>query len=127
MARSAVFAMISGLLCLPGARIVLPAEAGNVAPIVGTHASGAGWTIEMPAKWNGTLLLYAHGYSPVFSTAPPESAPREVRQPLLSEGYALAASAYSAAGWALATRGASRARGCAPGRQRWRWLPISGH
>ena len=65
-------------------------------------ANPAAWTIEKPANWNGTVLLYAHGYSPVISNAPPESAPREARSVLLSRGYALAASAYSAGGWALA-------------------------
>jgi pimeloyl-ACP methyl ester carboxylesterase len=102
MARRAVFATISGLLCLFGARTILSAEPASVGRIVGNHAGGAGWAIDMPEKWNGTLLLYAHGYSPVRSTAPPESAPREARQTLLAEGYALAASAFSAAGWALA-------------------------
>ena len=38
----------------------------------------------------------------MISNAPPESAPREARSVLLSRGYALAASAYSAGGWALA-------------------------
>jgi hypothetical protein len=34
-------------------------------------ANPAAWTIEKPANWNGTVLLYAHGYSPVISNAPP--------------------------------------------------------
>ena len=70
--------------------------------IVGAHANGAAWIIEMPAAWNGTVLLYSHGYSPVLSTAPPDSAPRETRAWLLSHGYALAASSFTAGGWALA-------------------------
>ena len=47
------------------------------------------------------MLLYSHGYSPVLSSAPPSTAPRGLHDQLLAEGYALAASAYSGAGWAL--------------------------
>jgi putative CocE/NonD family hydrolase len=68
----------------------------------GTHASGARWAVDMPAIWNGTLLLYGRGYTPTLSNAAPETAPRGMREWLLEHGYALAASSYSAAGWALA-------------------------
>jgi pimeloyl-ACP methyl ester carboxylesterase len=102
--------MTGGLLCLlplavAAADAVVATATGSTSPvqrIVGAHANGAGWIIEKPSPWNGTLLLYAHGYSPVLSTAPPESAPREARNWLLDHGYALAASAYTAGGWSLA-------------------------
>lgn len=104
-------ALIGGLLCLL-ARVLPAAEpapaadpaVAGVQRIVGAHATpnGASWVIEKPREWNGTLLLYAHGYSPVVSPSPPESAPREARAWLLSRGYALAASSYTAEGWALA-------------------------
>ncbi len=61
---------------------------------------GAAWIADVPESWNGTLLLYAHGYDPELR--PPKSAPDAVRGPLLEAGYALAASAYPAAGWAVA-------------------------
>jgi hypothetical protein len=60
--------------------------------LLALQASGA------TANWNGTLLLYSHGYSPVLSKMPPPTAPRGLHDQLLSEGYALAASAYSGAG-----------------------------
>ena len=83
-------------------------ERGPEAPPVETHASpfegvlddGAAWIAEVPEAWNGTLLLYAHGYAP--EPRPPKSAPDAVRARLLESGYALAASAYPAAGWAVA-------------------------
>jgi pimeloyl-ACP methyl ester carboxylesterase len=56
----------------------------------------------MPATWNGTLLLYGRGYAPTLSDTAPETAPRGSKEWLLAHGYALAASSYSAAGWALA-------------------------
>lgn len=76
---------------------------------------GARFEILMPATWNGTLLLYSHGYRPV-QPAPPDFHPvqttaepapgwaegeRSVGQALLDEGYALAGSSYSANGWAV--------------------------
>lgn len=61
---------------------------------------GARWIAEMPGSWNGTLLLYAHGYN--AELMPPKSAPDAARAALLAAGYALTASAYPTAGWAVA-------------------------
>lgn len=63
---------------------------------------GAKYKIEVPANWNGTLVLYSHGY--VFPGNP--FVATDVGDPLtgaalLSQGYALAGSSYSAQGWAL--------------------------
>jgi pimeloyl-ACP methyl ester carboxylesterase len=63
---------------------------------------GADYTIEMPASWNGTLLLYSHGYA--FPGQPKIAT--DVGDPLtgaalLRQGFALAGSSYSAQGWAL--------------------------
>ncbi len=66
----------------------------------GRSQSGSQWIVEMPVNWNGTLLLWSHGWSPTLRE--PETAPGGAREPLLAMGYALAASSYSAAGWALA-------------------------
>jgi pimeloyl-ACP methyl ester carboxylesterase len=71
---------------------------------------GAAYKIEMPQKWNGTLLIYSHGYR-YAQPAPPTFAPVETSavdasdpqtaQTLLSQGYALAGSAYKSNGWAV--------------------------
>src|SRR5580700_7421075 len=66
----------------------------------GTLASGAQWKARVPRHWNGTLLLYSHGYSPTLR--PPELAPPQLEGWLLAHGYALAASSYAKGGWALA-------------------------
>jgi pimeloyl-ACP methyl ester carboxylesterase len=63
---------------------------------------GATYLIEVPATWNGTLLLYSHGYVTPGSPNPA----RDVGDPatgafLLSQGYALAGSSYSTTGWAV--------------------------
>lgn len=72
---------------------------------------GAKYQITMPEKWNGTLLLYSHGYRQA-KPAPPDFAPvetdasagprPEVTTELLSKGFALAGSAYRTNGWAVA-------------------------
>ncbi|MDE2403566.1 MAG: alpha/beta hydrolase [Sphingomonadales bacterium] len=77
-----------------------PAEQPAATPAGGTLAGGARWAADMPAQWNGTLLLFGRGYSP--RAGEPETAPAAWKQALLDRGYALAASNYGAEGWALA-------------------------
>jgi hypothetical protein len=54
---------------------------------------GARYRIEVPANWNGMLVMYAHGFRGEGSALTVDSAP--MRQYLLDEGYAWAASSYS--------------------------------
>ena len=69
--------------------------------IDGRHAGGARWALDVPAEWNGTLLLYARGYGSGPLEQPPETAPRGVRDELLRRGYALGASNYTGREWAV--------------------------
>ncbi|MFI0406127.1 alpha/beta fold hydrolase [Actinomadura sp. 3N508] len=58
--------------------------------------NGARYRVEMPERWNGTLLLYSHGYQPegfVFNQVF-VSNNEQTREWLLDNGYALAASEY---------------------------------
>jgi pimeloyl-ACP methyl ester carboxylesterase len=57
----------------------------------------------VPADWNGTLLLYSHGYTPGPDNPPRNSPNQPTADALLARGYALAGSSYSRPGWALAT------------------------
>ncbi|WP_371673662.1 alpha/beta hydrolase [Streptomyces sp. NBC_00289] len=68
--------------------------------LTGTLTDGATWIADVPAHWNGTLLLFSHGFGPtVAQNAPSAGAHTE----LLAEGYALAGSSYDPNGsmWAL--------------------------
>ncbi|NVI87855.1 hypothetical protein [Actinomadura sp. BRA 177] len=59
----------------------------------GVHHHAA-YDIEVPPHWNGKLALYAHGYAGqgfVLTVGPP---PFGLRQRLLDQGYAWAASSY---------------------------------
>lgn len=64
--------------------------------------NGAAYLAEVPASWNGTLLLYSHGYLAPGTANPARDAGDDLtRGYLLSQGFALAGSAYSSTGWAL--------------------------
>jgi len=68
----------------------------------GTLADSAQWIGQVPADWNGTVLLYSHGFGPL--TAADAPSPGSASQ-LLTEGYALVGSSYDVNGswWALDT------------------------
>ena len=38
----------------------------------GTLTDGATWIADVPANWNGTLLLYSHGYGPLVAADAPD-------------------------------------------------------
>ncbi|MFK0026156.1 alpha/beta hydrolase [Streptomyces sp. NPDC090798] len=66
----------------------------------GTLADGATWIADKPEQWNGSLLLFSHGFGPTTAADAPSTA---VRQALLDTGYALVGSSYDPNGsmWAL--------------------------
>ncbi|MEV0093977.1 alpha/beta hydrolase [Streptomyces sp. NPDC050738] len=66
----------------------------------GTLADGAGWISDTPADWNGTLLVFSHGFG---SLAAQDAPTADVQRELLARGYALAGSSYDPNGslWAL--------------------------
>ena len=67
--------------------------------------NGADYRISVPEEWNGTLLVYARGYSAEIPPPPvqiaPGYGPTSAEEDLLAEGYALAGSAYSSGGWSV--------------------------
>jgi len=70
--------------------------------LTGTLPDGATYVIDVPPNWNGSLLLYSHGYVPPGSPNPALDA----SDPLTGgyfylAGYALAGSSYATTGWAV--------------------------
>lgn len=62
----------------------------------GSLPDGAIWVADVPASWNGTIILYSHGFGPLVA----EDAPNPTTQgDLLSLGYALVGSSYSGPSW----------------------------
>lgn len=58
---------------------------------------GAEYRVEVPERWNGTLVLYSHGYFPVVFDPPPlglTNRPGETEAWLLDHGYAVAGSNF---------------------------------
>jgi len=54
---------------------------------------GAGYRVEVPENWNGLLVMYAHGYRGEGPDLTVDSPP--IREYLIANGYAWAASSYS--------------------------------
>lgn len=63
---------------------------------------GAPWRLDVPANWNGELVMLAHGYEPVGVPRETPMAANDSTPSLLGAGYAVAQSAYSSQGWAVA-------------------------
>ncbi len=62
--------------------------------------NGAKFRIDIPENWNGGLVMYCHGYSPVAGSFKEGKLP-EVLAVFTEQGYALAQSGYAAGGWAI--------------------------
>lgn len=72
-------------------------------PVTDTGSiAGAPYRIDIPAGWNGGLVMYTHGYE-VIGTPFEPAAPRHARfrEAFTSRGFAFAQSWYRAQGWAV--------------------------
>jgi hypothetical protein len=74
------------------------AQANSSTSYSGNTSDGGSWVADVPSPWNGTLLLYSHGFGPVQAADAPDSG---TQQALLNLGFALAGSseASPAASW----------------------------
>jgi len=101
--RIAALASASVLACGGAvAAQTAPASAATTASYSGTLADSAEWIAQVPSDWNGTVILYSHGFGPlVAQDAPSAGSGAE----LLAQGYALVGSSYDVDGswWALDT------------------------
>jgi pimeloyl-ACP methyl ester carboxylesterase len=57
------------------------------------------YQIEMPNKWNGDLVMYAHGFAGFGTEVSVDPPPKALRQQLIDQGYAWAASSFSENGY----------------------------
>src|SRR5262245_12872738 len=77
-----------------------PAALAGAKLFSGEYAGGL-YRMEIPEKWNGELVLYAHGYTPSDGAnglvLTVQNAP--LRQHLIDEGFAWAASSYRCNGY----------------------------
>ncbi|WP_222849405.1 hypothetical protein [Trebonia kvetii] len=101
-ATAAVTLAVAGAaFTAPGVAHAAPAAAPGT-QVTGTLANGTVWIAEYPAAWNGTLLLYSHGFGPLTAADAPDA---NTQAALLARGYALAGSSYDPnnSEWALDT------------------------
>lgn len=77
--------------------VLFATGAGNVSEVVGDIGPRAKYGIFVPADWNGSLALYAHGFKDPEDTIelPVADYIVPLRDKLLSLGYAVAYSSYS--------------------------------
>jgi len=76
----------------------MAAAAGDVVDVSTTSRwagvlNGAAYQVEVPANWNGKLVMYAHGYAGAGNTL--GVGPPSIRRYLIQNGYAWGASSYS--------------------------------
>ncbi len=83
---------------LAGLVTITPAAAATTTRHTYTGTlNGAAYRVETPDNWNGTLILFSHGYMPAgveFPPGVPLANRTETEQWLLDHGYALAGSEF---------------------------------
>ncbi|MCM3870165.1 MAG: hypothetical protein ND895_05640, partial [Pyrinomonadaceae bacterium] len=111
--RLLVFAFVSLLLFATALPVPVVQSHHGTPPQVGPldlsgELFGAPYRIRVPAVWNGTLLVYAHGYrdkadhpGEVDNRNADIAPSAALETALLAGGYALAGSAYRENGWAV--------------------------
>lgn len=104
---TAALALGVAVAALSPALAPAPAAAAESLHVSGTTANGS-WVLDVPAAFNGTLLVWSHGYTftPVEGTSAPSDA---VRDALQADGYALIGSSYAGGGTGWAVRDGVRA------------------
>jgi pimeloyl-ACP methyl ester carboxylesterase len=85
----------------PPAHSPMPGSSPTTTSVSGSIGA-ARYHIEIPARWNGTLFLYSHGYvAPGRINLAADSPAPLISSWLLGQGYAMAGSSYSSTGWAI--------------------------
>jgi hypothetical protein len=97
-----IFVLAGAVAMAPGVGTVTASAAAAETQFAGTLPDGTTWIADLPAQWNGTLLLYSHGFGNLTAADAPDPATATA---LLARGYALAGSSYDPNGslWALDT------------------------
>ena len=103
MLTKLVLATVAALLML-----TVSASAATTPLDVTGELHGAPYRIVVPADWNGTLVVFAHGYrdladhpGEVDDRSAPVAPSAALEPALLAQGYALAGSAFASNGWAV--------------------------
>ena len=105
-ARSRALALALSAALAAAMPVVLPLATAAPASAAAGHYAGStrngAYVLDVPANFNGTVVLWSHGYSFTPVTVAADAPTPAVRETLLAQGYALAGSTYArgGAGWA---------------------------
>jgi pimeloyl-ACP methyl ester carboxylesterase len=97
---STLLSVLLGFLLLASSGFAQQQPSG-VTTYTGSFADGATYLIEVPSNWNGTLLLYSHGYNAGPGNPAYDASDGYSEAYLLIGGYALSGSSYASTGWAI--------------------------
>lgn len=90
------------LFVMSASSSLVAAKSASVTTYKGKFPDGSKYLIQVPSNWDGTLVLYSHGYVVPGSSNPPEDVGDPITGAyLLSNGYALGGSSYATTGWAV--------------------------
>ncbi|MFE7499620.1 hypothetical protein ACFU6O_10995 [Streptomyces albidoflavus] len=91
----------SGTPAPPTAAECPPRLASTARCWTGQDDNGAHWTMAVPADWNGSLVVHAHGGPDLGDTSDPERSTGDLERfaVMVEEGYAWAGSAYRRGGY----------------------------
>ncbi|MFF8093180.1 hypothetical protein [Streptomyces sp. NPDC016675] len=85
----------------PGAAACPPVLAGKARCFTGQDAHGAPYTMAVPTRWNGSLVVHAHGGPDLGDTPDPSRSTEDLERwaVMVDQGYAWAGSAYRRGGY----------------------------
>ncbi len=95
-------AVVAGLALTPTAGATTPTSTHYTGTTPDPNGGSSQWVADVPSPWNGTVLLYSHGFG---FLAPVDAPNPTTANYLLGQGYALVGSSYDESGslWALDT------------------------
>lgn len=91
-----------GVVLLTCGMVASTAAATDAKPVARTGTlQGAPYRIDVPADWNGDLVMLMHGYEPAGAPRATPMKPADETDIFLRQGYAVAQSDYASQGWAV--------------------------
>lgn len=97
LSRAAAAIVLMTIVALvPGVARASQEQGAEPAHYTGKLPDGSTWIADVPADWNGRLVLFSHGFGPLVPRNRPSDA---AGQALLDRGYALAGSSYAPGSW----------------------------
>jgi len=94
--------LLTGMAGTAGAQPATQAAAPREPVSESGTTDGAAYRIDVPAAWNGGLVVFYHGYEVVGQRRPATYRGLPGTDQFLRRGYAVIQSAYSRQGWAVA-------------------------